>query len=60
MRSRQATLFLFLLALGPALVSACSQLSHPLAINDVPVYTGAQPVDPSQNATTAAVARQDK
>ena len=60
MRIRQAIFLAVFLSIGSVAVSACSQASSTISLDDVPVYAGAQSVDSSRNATTAAVARQDK
>jgi hypothetical protein len=60
MRIRQALFLAVFLSIGAVAISACSVVSPAVSLDSVPVYTGAQPVDPGLNATTAAVARQDK
>lgn len=51
---------LFLLTLATLALSACSTIAPPVALDAVPVYPGAEHIDPSQDKTAAAADRQAK
>ncbi len=59
MSARKNIILAMLFALVISVLSACDVATPPIALDSVPVYTGAERIDPSTNAVTAAVYRQD-